>query len=227
MTSITIRHGLRVGLAAAALAAVALVASGCEDPAIRVNQQGLALYAAGDYTKARAAFEEAISRNPDVGAYYFNHGMCEQALGHWDSAVFNYGMAERLSPGIVAAFENEAQCYVEKGDPEKAQQVLVAGTEANPYTGEAFINVGRFCLSRDDLAGARLWMAKAAAADPDNARTHREYAMVLLRSGQRDKAVQELQKSLDLAPAQPDVSAKLSELSPSGSQLPPPKPQTK
>ena len=227
MTSITIRHKLRVGLAAAALAAVALVAAGCEDPSIRLNQDGMVYYAAGDYTKARAAFEEAIHRNPDVGAYYFNRGMCEQVLGHFDEAIMNYQLATRIAPSIEAAFESEAQCYIEKGMPDKAQESLIAGTRANPYTGEAFINVGRFCLSRDDIPGAKLWMAKAVAADPDNPAAHREYALLLARTGDRDKAIQELRKSLDLDPVQPDVSARLTELAPSGSQLPPAKPQTK
>jgi len=65
------------------------------------------------------------------------------------------------------------------------------------------------------------------AADPDNPTVHREYAQVLLQAGQRDKAVQELRKSLELAPAQPGVSAQLTTLAPTGSQLPPQKPQIK
>jgi Tfp pilus assembly protein PilF len=69
-------------------------------------------------------------------------------------------------------------------------------------------------------------MAKAVAADPENPRTHREYANLLLKTGDREKAAEEFRKSLELAPAQPDISAKLSELKPTGSQLPPPKPQT-
>ena len=208
------------------LAAALLVGAGCEDPSMKFNRQGLAYYAAGDYTLARAAFEEAVSINPDVGEYYFNRGVCEQAIGHWDLAILNYDMATKLSPRIVAAFSNAAQCYIEKGDPQKAQEWLLTGTRVNPINGEAFINFGRFCEARSDMPGAKLWMAKAVAADPENARAHLEFANLLLKTGDRQKGIEELRKSLDLNPVQPDVSARVTDLDPSGAQLPPLKPQT-
>jgi tetratricopeptide (TPR) repeat protein len=218
-------HRRGIGLALA-LVGLAALAAGCGDPAERFNQIGLEAYAARDFTRARAAFEEAISVNPDVGEYYFNRGMCEQALGRFDSAIFNYQMATRLSPRVVRAFEYQAQCYIEMGNPELAQKVLIAGTGANPYTGQAFANAAKFFESRNDLASARLWYAKGVAGDPESAAAHREYALFLARTGDRDKAVEELAKSLELNPLQPDVSAKLTELNPPGDQLPPPKPQT-
>lgn len=228
MASRTVWGRLGIGFQVAmVLGAALLAATGCEDKSVRFNQMGTEYYRAGDYSRARAAFEEAIAINPEVGEYYFNRGACEQSLGHYDMAIHNYEMAVRLSPRIVQAFQNEAQCYLDQQDPEKAQKVLLAGTLANPYTAEAFINVANFCLSQNDPAGANLWFAKAVAADPDNPRGHREYGLFLARTGDRQKAVEEFRKSLNLAPAQPDVSATLSELAPSGPQLPPPKPQTK
>jgi tetratricopeptide (TPR) repeat protein len=218
---------MRIGGLAMILASALAAGAGCEDPSLKFNQEGLTLYRAGDYTRARAAFEEAISQNPDVGEYYFNRGICEQAIGHWDQALFNYEMSMRLSPKVVDAYNNAAQCHVEKGDLAKAQQVLVTGTLANPYTGEAFVNIGRFFASRNDIPSARLWMAKAVAADPENAKAHQEYAQFLLKIGERDKAIQEFRKSFEINPLQPETSATLTELSPTGSQLPPPKPQTK
>ena len=210
----------------AVVLAAAVLAAGCEDPSVRFNQMGQEAYRAGDYTRARAAFEEAIQRNPDVGEYYFNRGVTEQALGHFDRAIFNYDMATRLSPGIVAAYRNAAQCYLEKGQTDRALAVLETGTQANPYTAEAFINVAQFYLARQDLASTKLWLAKAVAADPDNPVAHREYATILIRTGERDKGIEHLRMSLERAPVQPEVSATLSELAPPGDQLPAPKPQT-
>jgi hypothetical protein len=48
-----------------------------------------------------------------------------------------------------------------------------------------------------------------------------------LKTGDREKALQEFRKSFEINPLQPETSAALTELSPTGSQLPPPKPQTK
>jgi len=226
MTShIALRYARLVRFSVVVLAA-ALLAAGCEDPSIRFNQMGQESYRAGDYTRARAAFEEAIQRNPDVGEYYFNRGVTEQALGNFDFAIFNYDMATHLSPGIVPAYRNAAQCHLEKDQPDRALAVLETGTRANPYTAEAFINVAQFYLSRQNLSAAKLWLAKAVAADPDNPVAHREYATILIRTGERDKGIEHLRMSLERAPVQPEVSATLSELAPPGDQLPPPKPQT-
>jgi len=203
----------------------AVLAAGCEDPAVRFNRMGLEAYRAGEYTRAAAAFEEAAHHNPEAGEYYFNRGMSEQALGQIDRAIFTYGLAVRLSPGIVQAYQNTAQCYLQKGMPDKALETLETGATSNPYTGEAFLNVGRFYVDRKDLAMARLWYAKAVAADPDNSLAHRDYGRLLLRLGEREKGIEHLRKSWDLQPIQPDVSAELTELAPTGDQLPPPKPQ--
>ena len=70
-------------------------------------------------------------------------------------------------------------------------------------------------------------MAPPDAADPENAKAHLEYAQFLLKAGEREKATVEFRKSLQINPLQPETSATLTELSPTGSQLPPPKPQTK
>jgi len=207
-------------------AAVTLVATGCEDPSLKFNRAGLTAYRQGDYTRARAGFEEAIHHNPDIGIYYFNRGMCEQAIGNLAEAVFNYEMAVKLDPKIVQAYKNAATCHIQMGKPDKALAILEDGTRANPYTGEAFINLGKFHESRGDMYNAKLALAKAVAADPENPAGHREYAQILIRTGDREKGIDHLRKSLELQPIQPDVSAQVSDLAPTGDQLPPPKQQT-
>ncbi len=208
------------------VAAVALVAAGCEDPSLKFNQAGLQAYRQGDYTRARAGFEEAIHHNPDIGIYYFNRAMCEQAIGNLAEAVFNYEMGTKLDPKLVQAYKNAATCHIQMGKPEKALAALEDGTRANPYTGEAFINLGKFHESRGDMFNAKLSMAKAVAADPENPASHREYAQILIRTGDREKGIEHLRKSLELQPIQPHVSAQVTELAPPGNQLPPPKQQT-
>jgi len=218
-------RALRMVVVLAAVVGAAAVA-GCEDPALKFNRTGMEAYRQGNYTQARAAFEEAIETNPDVGTYYFNRGMCEQALGNYTEAIFNYQMATKLDAGIVAAYKNAADCYLQLGKPDEAREMLEQGTRSNPYTGEAFINLAHFYADRGDTFNAKLALAKAVAADPENARAHREYADLLLRLGEREKGIEHLRKSMELQPIQPDVSARLSELAPVESELPPPKPQT-
>ncbi|HUS45943.1 MAG TPA: tetratricopeptide repeat protein [Phycisphaerae bacterium] len=219
-----------VALAAALLA-------GCESDSARLNRMGLEAYYQGEYRQALAAFEEAVAANPDMGTYYFNCGMAEQALGDLDRALFLYRIATKLNPSAVEAYRHMATCHLAKGEPQKALGVLETGTKANPYTGDAFVNVARYYLDRKDpsvsrdeaMKQARLWLAKAVAADPDSARAHREFGLFLVRLGEREKGIEHLRRSMELAPVQPELSARLSEMEPSGpekSGLPPPQMET-
>jgi tetratricopeptide (TPR) repeat protein len=214
-------------LSGLAILGAVMLAAGCEDSAARYNKSGLEAYRAGDYTQARAAFEEAIHNNPDNGDYYFNRGVAEQALGNLRPAIFNYDMAAKLNPGIVRAYQNAAACCVQLGEPQKALAELEKGTQATPYNAQAFINLGKFYLSQGDMYNAKLAMAKAVAADPDSAAAYRDYGHLLIQAGEKAKGIAHLKKSLQLEPIQPGLSAELSKLAPTGDQLPPPKPQTK
>jgi tetratricopeptide (TPR) repeat protein len=208
----------------AVLATAALAAVGCDVQSSRFNKLGMEYYTAGNYVEARSAFNQAITENPDKGEYYFNRGMAEQALGWFDKAIDSYDMAIHLSPRYWRSFEYKALCLEEKGDPKAALEALLDGTVKCPFNAESFVNVGKYYLKRGDMPTAKLWMGKGAAAEPENAAAHREYGFLLAKTGEKAKAATELKKSLDLMPAQPDVSAMLSELEPSGQQLPPPKP---
>jgi len=202
-----------------------LVTTGCESAASRLNHEGMDAYRAGQYSQARGYFTVAIEKDPKLGDYYFNRGMCEQALGNLDRALADYGIATKLTPRITDAYQAMASCYLEKEKPDEALKALELGTLANPGNADTFLNVGKFYFERSDMDGTRLWYAKAAAAEPASAKAHKEYGLLLAMLGDKEKAVAELRKSLEIEPAQPDVSAKLTELAPSGPQLPSPKPR--
>ncbi len=190
-----VRRGLWLPAVAAALA----LAAGCT-PATEFNRTGLEAYGSGDYGRARAAFEEAIDRAPDVGTYYYNAGMSEQALGRLTQAIHLYEMATTLDPSIVRAYRNLATCHEARGQDERALAALVEGTETNPFTARAFINVADYYLARDDLRSARLWLAKAVAADPENVDAHREYGVLLIRLGEEAKGKEHLRRAVRLPP---------------------------
>jgi len=206
--------------------AVCLLVAGCESPAQRFNKYGLEAYGNGNYRKALGAFEMAVENDPDTGDYYFNRGACYQALGQLERALTDYKMATKLNPGIVAAWEQMADCHIARGEPEMAVEILRKGCRANPYSARPFIAVANFYKGRGDLEQAEVWLAKAVVRDPQNAAAHREYGRLLLRLGKQEKGIEEFRKSLELEPVQPGLSGEVTELAPTGDQLPPPKPVT-
>lgn len=198
--------------------------AGCGGDATRINETGMEAYRMGEYEKARARSPWRSSTTRRRGITTTTAGWRNRGWGTW-TALADFGLATKLSAKIVGAYHAMAQCYIEKGQPDAALAALELGTRANPYTAEAYINVAAFHLARGDLDSAKLWLAKATAGDPENARAHYEYGLLLARTGEREKAIEELRKSLDIDPVQPEVSARLTEMAPTGRQLPDAKPQ--
>ncbi|MDP6380766.1 MAG: tetratricopeptide repeat protein [Phycisphaerae bacterium] len=205
-------------------AAVCIMVVGCEEPARRFNRLGLDAYRQGNYRQAMGAFDLAVSNDPEGGDYYFNRGACRQAVGQLNEAISDYEVATKLSPAIIAAWEQMADCYLAKGLPEQAVSSLKASCTANPYTARPFVAVANFYKGRGNLKDAETWLAKAVVSDPDNSEAHREYGQLLLRIGKREKGLEEYRKSLQLKPVQPGLSAEVSTIAPPGDELPPPKP---
>ena len=81
---------------------------GCAPTAEFYNSEGLNAFAAHDYSRARAAFNEAVLLRPDVSSYQYNLGAAYQANGELDKAAFGRDlMAE------VFAFVPECMSNVE------------------------------------------------------------------------------------------------------------------
>jgi tetratricopeptide (TPR) repeat protein len=173
------------------------------NPARQVNLAGMEAYHRGDYERARAAFDEAIELKPETAAYHANAGLAEQALYNWDRAARHYHVATQLDPALVGAYLGQAQCLLARGEPGRALAVLEAGAGANPRTGQAYVNVAKYHAVMGDLRAARHWLARAVVADPGNPRVHREYAALLARLGETDKATGEMEKARQLEPAAP------------------------
>jgi len=144
LTMVRLNPSTRIAGILTLVMAASLAGPGCTPADVRFNEDGLTAFRGQEYSQARAAFDEAIHENPDVGAYYYNRGMCEQALGQLGPATFSYSMAVKINPKIIQAYNNSAACYQQLGQPERALDLLDECTRSNPYTGEAFMCLSRF-----------------------------------------------------------------------------------
>jgi tetratricopeptide (TPR) repeat protein len=62
----------------------------------------------------------AVSVKPDESTRYFHEGLSFLVLKQSDNALASFDRAIKLDPGFVAAYEERAKVWLQKGDPDKA-----------------------------------------------------------------------------------------------------------
>lgn len=80
--------------------------------------------ALGDYTRAIAAYQEALSLAPDDGVLHNNAGVIYIKMGDVDRAIIHFQKAVRFQPDNLMAMNNLAACYLEKKEHQKAEGLL-------------------------------------------------------------------------------------------------------
>lgn len=144
MTAPRARLALAIGALAllGACAAPAPPRSAPQSRAIELNGQGLARYQSGDYARAQALFEQALT--------------LEQGMENED--------------GIALNLLNLAQCLQIQGQPEQAERRLDALLDSQGLhfsaarRAEAGLQKALLALRRRDLPGAARWQTEAQRA---------------------------------------------------------------
>lgn len=132
--------------------------------AIRHNEQGAALFDAGDFEQAVAEFRKAYELQPHEQTYAHNLANAHAALadhlaksGARTKAIAHYRAAQQLVTDLPAAAIGLTNLYFEQGDYAKAEQVLRPYLQRVPddaagrvLLGELLYRMGRLAEAIDE-----------------------------------------------------------------------------
>ena len=82
--------------------------------AAQEKEKGNALVKDGKFVDAKAAYDEAIRRNPNDHTLYSNRALCFMKLMEWPSAKADCDKALQIQPDFVRALERRGNCYVRR-----------------------------------------------------------------------------------------------------------------
>jgi len=227
----SMRASTSASIAAAALIAATSVA-GCakfgELQAMRAFKAANQSYAAHDYKAAASEYEEAISKNPNLGYAYFylansydnqykpsRRGEAENdAL--LTKAVENYTIAaDKLAASGKPEDKNLANLSlkylvaaygVDKlSDPAKAEPVLIKMIQLDPADPEAYFMLANVYEQAAEYDAAEKLLTLAKDAKPADPTVYLQLAGYYNRQGQFDKTIAALEQRAEKEPTNPEA----------------------
>jgi tetratricopeptide (TPR) repeat protein len=163
-------------------------------------EQGKTLSASGQKQAAIAAFDKAISINPNLLEAYFNKGDTLDDLGKKQEAVECYNKAISINPNLVALHINKGNTLSDLGDNEGAIECYNKAISINPNDADAYLNKGAALSALDDNKGAIECYNKAIEIDPNYATIYYNKGAALSALGDNKGAIECYNKAIVLNP---------------------------
>ena len=201
---------------AAAVAAVA----GCNSlQSQSLNAEGVRLYQQGAYPQAAQKFQAAIAKQPAAADGYYNLA----ASLHKSGAQFNrpqdLQQAEVLYNQCLERAPNHAECYrglavllVETNRRDAAFRLLNNWNMASPTNPDPKIELARLLEESGQSQPAKTQLVEALGVDPNNARALAALGRLRDADGDYQQALVNYQRSLAINGRQPEVAARVAQL---------------
>jgi eukaryotic-like serine/threonine-protein kinase len=175
-----------------------------EDPKAH-NNLGTAYYAAGDLEKAAQAWKVSLQLSPTSSAYS-NVGTSSFYLGRFADAAAMYERAVELAPKDHRLWGNLGDAYarVPRGEAkaraayEKAIELGKERLRVNASDAGAMAGLAHYHAGLGHAKEARQLVAEALMRDPESAYVHYNAALVDVRLGDRDAALDEIGRAVAL-----------------------------
>ena len=121
----------------------------------------------GDFARARACYDQAISSRTDSPDPFYRRGVCEVQLGDFAAAVLDLERVVQQDPGydFHRARGLLAHAYANTAQPEKAEKLFEQVTVISTLS-ETYYHYATFLAALGRTAEAREWAQKILAKKP-------------------------------------------------------------
>ena len=165
---------------------------------------GTALMLAGDFAAAAPAFQRALEIEPKT-ATYNNLGLMYYYLGDLDDAIENHQSAIDLEPNDYLARSSLGDALWIAGETsdarsafERADELATVSLQVNPNDPYITMDVAWINAMLGRTERAREFMNKSLVLAPEDPYTHYYNALVLLKSGDSNAALNALESAINL-----------------------------
>jgi Tfp pilus assembly protein PilF len=193
------RELLDQGLEAAAVIAFERAAQ-ANPGASTLYRLGTLLAKTGETTKARAAYERALTLQPDLAEANNDLGALLAQGGDLNGAIDRFRAALASTPDYPDALNNLGYALLLTGHDGEARTLYEKALVLQPDFPEALNNLGLLLGRAGDMDRAERYFREALSRRPDYGEAATNLALVLVSKGQTDAAVSLLEGVLKQSP---------------------------
>ena len=194
------RDLLDQGLEAQAVVAFEQAAQGTPS-ASTLYRLGSLLVKTGQSAKARAAYERALTMQPDLAEAGNDLGTLLAEGGDLSGAIARFRAALSATPDYPDALNNLGYALLLTDQPAEARELYERALKIQPDFPEALNNLGLILGRQSELDRAEPFFRKALEKRPGYGEAANNLALVLVARGQTEDAIGLLQGFLETNPA--------------------------
>lgn len=154
------------------------------------NQEGLALYKAGQYAAALACYQQGLHLAPQDAVLHNNCGAALYGLQRYPEALAACTYALQLTPRLATAWNIQGNVLIALTRYQEALAAFEQALQCNPHLAEAYNGHGVALLKLGALEAALADLEYALGLDPRLAVAYHNKATVLTQLGRHGEAVQ-------------------------------------
>jgi Tfp pilus assembly protein PilF len=184
------------------------------------NDDGVYLFAQGQYREALENFELALTLQPGDAGLLFNAGQCHDRLGHWQTAEKYYLESLQLHAKHLEARQAYITLLYRTGRAAQADQLIDDWLHQQPDLADAYVLDAWRLRQQNAVPQAHARLQQALALDPHHSRALTELAIIYEQTGMPERAYVLYERILARDPRQHEVAQRLAELRAKGVQRP-------
>ncbi len=168
---------------------------------------GNAFMKKGDLAGAEKAYNWALKYDPDYPLVHLNLGVAAYREGDLKKAESEYLLELAINPENAMALNNLGVLKFEAGQYELAQKYYEEALNLQPYFSDARINLaeslfkqGLTKAAENRISEAAVIFFRAIQHNGDNALYHYNYALAMGRLGYLDRALEFLERAIEISP---------------------------
>ena len=160
-----------------------------------------ALFAAGRFEDALAAYDRAVAFDPgDAAHFHRNRGITLMEMGRPEEALAAYDRAVALDPGNAGFHRDRGDTLMEMGRPEEALAAYDRAVALDPGNAGFHRDRGDTLMEMGRPEEALAAYDRAVALDPGNAGFHRDRGDTLMEMGRPEEALAAYDRAVALDP---------------------------
>jgi tetratricopeptide (TPR) repeat protein len=171
------------------------------DAVLRPLSRAIELTRAGKLDEAEAAYKQVLAKDPNVVEAHYNLGSIYLGRKDLAAAEVEFQKVIELQPQSEQGYGALSRVYEQKGDPERAIEVMARGVAQRPDDPAMQYDLGVLYFNARRTVEAEAAFRKIETLDPANVRASYLLATLALNRGDVAEAVRLLESYLAKAPA--------------------------